>query len=103
MFRSGGSKSIFSSLLLANYEQQLHLDTTANYSSNLAFDNSREFFCTKYERTKTGIPAKETNASALEEDEESHKTEKNCEPPVSVIETGILLNVDPFVSKLNAC
>lgn len=46
-----------------------------------------------------GIPAKVTNASALVEEEESLNIEMNFEEsPV-----GIILKVDPFVSKMNSC
>lgn len=105
--RSGGSKSLFSSLLLANFEQQMQFDPTANFSSNLAFeicqDNTREKICENYrQKMKKKAEIREENTIIKikddndDNDEISSEDDESCE---NEPKTGIRLNVDPFVCQ----
>lgn len=99
-FRSSGSKSVFSSLLLANYEQQMQFDPTANYSSNYAFETRREI-STEMNREKCKLKPKVVDNKekfAGGEEEKGEVVKSICESPDEPPDE-IILKVDPFVSK----
>lgn len=88
---------------MANFEAQMQFDPTANFSSNLAFencqDNTREKICedlrqkikkkAEISKESTIIKIKDENNEMSSDDDESCEAELKIE---------IRLNIDPFVS-----
>jgi hypothetical protein len=98
---------MFSSLLLANYEQQMQFDTTANFSANFSFETRREVSveinrekCKLKAKTSNGIPNKAICAGDQQEDEvgEVVKDDKLSEPPECVEIEEQMFAVEPIVS-----
>lgn len=92
---------MFSSLLLANYEQQMQFDPTAAYSAFEARNEDvQEKLRKKVEHTK--IEAKlveETKIPGIKEETDDEIESQNGDSTECDNASEILLNVDSFVSR----
>lgn len=98
---------MFSSLLLANFEQQMQFDPSANFSNNFAFESRREI---SQELLRAECKAKvlkiisktppdgKLDDQIIKEDDDNDD-ESDWDSTESIIENGISLNLDPFVSR----
>ncbi|CRK88357.1 CLUMA_CG002134, isoform A [Clunio marinus] len=110
--KTSSSKSMFSSLLLANYEQQLQFDPHSTYSCNLSLDNlrtnSREILTQKYQQ-KSVKNTKSDNISVNGKDETKsvevcetwdHKTTIiPVDPYIFEVYEDVLCNIQQYLNK----
>jgi hypothetical protein len=99
---------MFSSLLLANYEQQMQFDTTANFSSNFSLENRHEVSkelirkeCQSKVKTSTGvlkIENREGDKNEIEKVKEV-KDDKISDPQECLAIVDTKSQLEPIVSS----